>query len=231
MTVSISRLYDDSRTASRVVMDLEAAGLSHKDISMISSNADDWYGVDGKNIRRGKVDRDADGVDDRAEGAGAGAGIGAAVGGSAGLLAGLGLMAIPGLGPVVAAGWLAAMAVGAIAGGAAGSLIGALTQAGVPKEDAEIYAEGVRRGGTLVSARVPDTDRARYEAILDQEAVNIRTRAEAYRETGWQGFDPNAKPYDATGDYGVAAGLRYDDQTTRGVYEEPIAGESKTSRS
>ncbi len=230
MTISISRLYDDPHTASRVVMDLEAAGLSHKDISMISSNADDWYGVDGKNMTRGKVDRDADGVDDRAEGAGAGAGIGAAVGGTAGLLAGLGIMAIPGVGPVVAAGWLAATAVGAIAGGAAGSVIGALTQAGVPKEDAEIYAESVRRGGTLVCARVPDTDRARYEAIMNQSAVNIRAREHAYRERGWQGFDPNARPADK-GDYGVAAGLRYDDQTTRGVYEEPVKGEAELPRS
>ena len=72
-----------------------------------------------------------------------------------------------------------------------------LTQAGHSKEDAEIYAEGVRRGGTLLSARVPDGERARYEAILDQGAVNIRTRADAYRETGWRGFDPNARPYDS----------------------------------
>ena len=230
MTVSISRLYDDPQTASRVVIDLEAAGLSHKEISMISSNADDWYGVDGNNVKRGKVDRDADGVDDRAEGAGAGAGIGAAVGGTTGLLAGLGIMAIPGVGPVVAAGWLAATAVGAIAGGAAGGVIGALTQAGVPKEDAEIYAESVRGGSTLICARVPDSDRARYEAIMDGSAVDIRTRREAYLEHGWRGFDPNAGPAEK-GDYGVAAGLRYDDQTTRGVYEEPIAGVSKSPRS
>lgn len=230
MTVSISRIYDDPPAASRVVIDLEAAGLSHKDISMISSNADDWYGVDYENMKRSKVDGDADGVDDRAEGAGTGAGIGAAVGGTAGLLAGLGIVAIPGVGPVVAAGWLAATAVGAIAGGAAGGVIGALTQAGVPEADAEIYAESVRRGGTLVCARVPDADRARYEAIMDPSAVNITARGEAYRERGWRGFDPNAGPADK-GDYGVAAGLRYDDQTTRRVYEEPIKGESKSPRS
>jgi hypothetical protein len=59
-----------------------------------------------------------------------GTGIGAGVGGTAGLLAGLGLLAIPGLGPVVAAGWLAATAVGAAAGGAIGGIVGALTEAG-----------------------------------------------------------------------------------------------------
>jgi hypothetical protein len=71
------------------------------------------------------------------------------------LLAGLGLLA-PGLGPVVAAGWLAATAVCAAAGAATGGIVGALTEAGVSKEDAPLYAEGVRRGGTLVSARAPD---------------------------------------------------------------------------
>ena len=87
-------------------------------------------------------------------------------GGIIGLLTGLGLMAIPGVGPVVAAGWLASTAAGVAAGGAAGGIIGALTQTGASEEDASAYAEGIRRGGTLVSARVPDTDRARYEAIL-----------------------------------------------------------------
>ena len=195
MSVIISRLYDDPQTAHRAVMDLEAAGILASDISLVASNADNWYRGDKKTTR--KVDRDHDGVDDRAEGAGAGAGIGAVLGGTAGLLAGLGIMAIPGLGPVVAAGWLAATAAGAVAGGAAGGIIGALTQAGVPKEEAELYAEGVRRGGTLVTARVPDGDRARCEAIMNQAAVNIRDREQMYRESGWSGFDPSAKPYNA----------------------------------
>ena len=86
-----------------------------------------------------------------AEDAGKGAGIGAAVGGVGGLLTGLGLMAIPGVGPVVAAGWLAATAAGAVTGaavgGAAGGIIGGLTDAGVSEDDAHVYAEGVRRGG------------------------------------------------------------------------------------
>jgi hypothetical protein len=193
MTVTISRLYDDPQSANRAVMDLEAAGLPSRDISIVASNADNWYS--DKSSKSRKVDRDHDDVDDRAEGAGAGAGIGAALGGTAGLLAGLGLMAIPGLGPVVAAGWLAATATGAVAGGAVGGIIGALTQAGVSKSDAEVYAEGVRRGGTLVTARVPDRDRARYEAILDQAAVNIREREQTWRDSGWTGFDPSSRPY------------------------------------
>lgn len=195
MTVTISRLYDDYAAASQAVLDLEAAGLSSSEISIVASNADNWYRGSRTGTRTRRVDKDHDGTDDRIEGAEAGAGIGAVLGGAAGLLAGLGLIAIPGIGPVVAAGWLVATGAGLVAGGAAGGIIGALTQAGVSKEEAHVYAEGVRRGGTLVSARVPDRERTRYEAILDRSAINIRERGEAYRRAGWKGFDESAPPY------------------------------------
>src|SRR6478735_5756441 len=160
MTVTISRLYETHNDAQQAVRRLEAAGVPHSDISLVANNSDGWFNSDKK------VDRDRDGVDDRAEGAGKGAGIGAGVGGAAGLLAGLGLLAIPGLGPVVAAGWLASTALGAAAGAATGGVVGALTEAGVSEEDAPLYAEGVRRGGTLVTARVAEGDRARFDAVL-----------------------------------------------------------------
>jgi len=198
MTVTISRLYDSYAQAAEAVSNLEKAGVPHSDISIVANNSDNWYSENTVRKTTGgpaTVDRDRDGVDDRAEGAGAGAGIGAATGGVVGLLTGLGLLAIPGVGPVVAAGWLVATAAGAAVGGTAGGIIGALTQAGTSEEDAYLYAEGVRRGGTLVSARVPDADRARYEAVLDRSSVNIRDRGAAWRKAGWQNFDPNAAPY------------------------------------
>ena len=188
MAVTVSRLYDRYADAERAVTALESAGIPNSDISIVANNSDEWY-------NSGKKDRDRDGVDDRAESAGKGAGIGAGLGGAAGLLAGLGLLAIPGLGPVVAAGWLAATAVGAAAGAATGGIIGALTEAGVSEEDAHTYAEGVRRGGTLVTALVPDTDRAKFDAILDQSSVNIRDRRAMWQKSGWQRFDPQSKPY------------------------------------
>jgi hypothetical protein len=191
MTVTISRLYDNYSDAQRAVASLETAGVPHSDLSIVANNSDNWYSTDKK------VDRDRDGVDDRAEGAATGASLGAGLGGAAGLLAGLGLLAIPGLGPVVAAGWLASTALGAVAGGATGGVVGALTQAGVSDEEAPLYAEGVRRGGTLVSARVPDADRARYEAILNQSAVNLRDRSAAWQKAGWKSYDPSAQPYGA----------------------------------
>jgi hypothetical protein len=191
MTKTISRLYDSYTEAQRAVTDLEAAGVPHSNISIVANNSDEWYGNDSK------VDRDHDGKDDRAEGARTGAGIGAGVGGAAGLLTGLGLLAIPGVGPVVAAGWLVATAVGTAAGAATGGIVGGLTQMGVSQEDADVYAEGVRRGGTLVSARVEDAQATQYEAVLDRSAVNIQDRGAAYRKSGWTSFDPAAKPYGA----------------------------------
>jgi hypothetical protein len=211
MTDTISALFDDYPSASRAVTELENAGLPNDDISIVSNNAEGWYNPDrtgrptayradrldrGDTLDRdGRIDRDHDGVDDRAEGAGTGAGIGAVAGGIAGALAGLGLLAIPGLGPVVAAGWLASTAAVALMGGAAGGIIGALTQWGVGEEEAHTYAEGVRRGGTLVTAHVPEADRGRYLAILNRGAVRINERAEDYRRGGWTRYDPNAPTY------------------------------------
>ncbi len=193
--ITISRLYDDYEAASRAVAELERAGLPADDISIVANNAEGRY---DRNTTTSRVDpehdRDHDGVDDRAEGARTGAGVGAALGGMAGVLAGIGMIAIPGVGPVVAAGWLVATAAGAVAGGAAGGLIGALTQAGVSEDEAHVYAEGVRRGGTLVTARVPDAERTRFEAILDQSAVNYRDRSAHWEQAGWNRFDPNAAP-------------------------------------
>ena len=195
MTVTISRLYNSYAAAREAVANLEAAGVKYNDISILASNADNSYTSDRK---AGTFpDRDLDGKDDRAEAAGTGAGVGAAVGGAAGLLAGLGLMAIPGVGPVVAAGWLVATLTGAAAGGATGGIVGALTQAGVSKEEADVYAEGLRRGGAVVSARVADADSPRLQAIMDRSSVKLADRSTAYRNAGWKSFDPAATPYTA----------------------------------
>ena len=185
MTKTVTGLFDHYSDATAAVAELKATGISDSDISIVSNNADGRY---------------KDGDNDAAEGAGAGAGIGAAVGGVGGLLTGLGIMAIPGVGPVVAAGWLAATAAGAVAGavvgGAAGGLIGALTNSGVDERDAHVYAEGVRRGGTLVTAKVDDSRAAEAEAILQRSNwVDLPTRRTAYEGEGWTAFDDAADPY------------------------------------
>jgi hypothetical protein len=195
MATTISRLYSSYPDAKAAIQALEAAGVEHGDINVIASNADNWYKGNASTKPGTFPDRDLDGKDDRTEAARSGAGMGAVAGGAVGVLAGLGLIAIPGVGPVVAAGWLVSTLAGAAAGGAAGGIIGALTQAGVSKNDADLYAEGLRRGGAVVSARVADADAARLQAVMDRSAIQVTDRAAAYRQSGWTNFDPNASPY------------------------------------
>ena len=139
---TIARLYDEYEDAAQAVRDLEAAGIPHDDISLVANN--ERNRVFGPGVISGT---------EAVPGAEIGAGVGAVAGGGAGVLAGLGLLAIPGVGPVVAAGWLVALAVGAVGGAAAGGLLGGLVGAGVSDEHAEVFVEGVRRGGTLVTDR------------------------------------------------------------------------------
>ncbi|RWC97976.1 MAG: hypothetical protein EOS32_01905 [Mesorhizobium sp.] len=183
---TVTGLFDDYQDASDAVSELEAIGVPRDDISIVANNSDNWY-----------RDETSEAGDDAA----AGAGLGALVGGAGGLLTGLGIMAIPGVGPVVAAGWLAATAVGAVGGavvgGAAGGIVGALTESGVPERDAHVYAEGVRRGGSLVTAKVDDRLTGEAERILRGErAANLDERRSAYEASGWTGFDATAEPYD-----------------------------------
>ena len=191
MKRTLTRLFDNRADAETAVRDLEAAGFDHTDLSLVASDRDSVAGE-----QRSFLDRDADrdGENDTLEGAGEGAATGGAIGAGAGLLAGLGLLAIPGLGPVVAAGWLASTlvgaAAGAVVGGATGGLLGALKDAGVPDEDANVYAEGVRRGGSLVSVKVKEDDVARAELILNEaRGVDATTRGSVYRQEGWTRFE------------------------------------------
>jgi hypothetical protein len=198
MTQTVAALYDTYDSAVTAVNALEAAGIPHSEISIVSNNVDNQYGKD----------RPAEAAKD----AGKGAGVGAVVGGVGGLLTGLGLLAIPGVGPVVAAGWLVATAAGAatgaVVGGAAGGLVGSLTGAGVPEHDAHFYAEGVRRGGTLVTARVDDARASAAREILQRyKSVDPAVRGAAYREGGWTSFDENAPAY--TADQVAAERSRY----------------------
>ena len=180
---TISRTYRSYDHAARIVAELEEAGIPSGDISLIANNAD------------GPLEEARTAADDAADGAATGVGVGAALGGAVGLLTGLGLLAIPGVGPVVAAGWLATTATGAAVGGAAGGIVGALADAGIPDEEAGYYAESLRRGDALVVVR---TDAARADTaqrIMDRDAIDIRRAREAWEQGGWTGFDPNSTVY------------------------------------
>ena len=196
MSKTITRLFDNYSDATAAVRELEQLGIRHDDLSIVASNADQHHGDHGT-----RGDGDLDDVNDHGD-VTRGTSTGALLGGAGGLLAGLGLLAIPGLGPIVAAGWLAATAAGAgigAAGGAAtGGIVGALKNAGHTEDEANVYSEGVRRGGSLVSAKVPDDLVSQTEAVLDRnKSVDAQTRGQAYRDTGWTSFDDNAPAYTA----------------------------------
>src|SRR5471032_1649235 len=195
MTKTITRVYNDYPAAEMAVRELKSAGLGDSHIGIVASNADGWHKPGGGDVDP-KHDKDRDGKDDRSEGAATGGGLGAVAGGAAGLAAGLGLLAIPGVGPVVAFGWLAALATGAVAGGATGGIVGALVESGTSKENAELYVESLRRGGAIVTAKVPDDEQIKYSAIMDASAFDIAARETAYRSSGWKGYDPAAPAYD-----------------------------------
>ena len=200
MAKTVVGLFDTAAEAQSVVQELINSGFQRNDISLVANDAKGEYAnyreVGGRAARLPKVPVPA---------------RSAAVCSVAclGLLVGVGALAIPGIGPVLAAGPLAAALgaagastlVGAGIGAAAGGIIGALVGAGIPEADAGFYAEGVRRGGTLVLVKSSDDMAQRaYDAMRRYGAVDVDERSGSWRETGWKSFDPNAEPYTGTTD-------------------------------
>jgi hypothetical protein len=128
---------------------LKAAGFRNTDISVLLPKNDG--NKDLAHVRATKAP----------EGASAGAGSGALVGGTLGWLVGIGALAVPGLGPLIAAGPIVAMLAGAGAGGAVGGVTGALVGAGIPEYEAKRYEGRVRHGGILLSVHADDTQWSR----------------------------------------------------------------------
>lgn len=173
-------LFDNITQAQHAVSALEAADISHNDISVITNNQNSHYGMSSTGADAVVPGSDNDPT--------AEAGRGALAGGITGFLVGLAPFVIPGLGPIAAVGWLASTLVGAGIGATVG-VVGALNHAGIPEEDAAYYSEGVRRGGTLVVVKTPDEMADRASRIMDDAgAININERSEQYRR---EGFQPN----------------------------------------
>jgi hypothetical protein len=121
------------------------------------------------------------------------AGSNAFVGGAIGLAAGLFAVLLPGFGWLIAAGPLVGAFGGLTAGVAVGGLIGILKDHGISDDQAEFYAEGVRRGGALVTVHGVDEQReTEARKILDRSgAIEVEQLADEWRSTGWTG--PQAK--------------------------------------
>lgn len=161
MAKTIVTIYDELSRASDAVQDLLSAGFARDSISLVVSDVDRGYAA----YLEKPESQMNEGLPEDEE---SGAITGSIVGGLAGLLLGLGVVAIPGIGPVLAAGPLATALLGAGAGTVTGSLVGAIAEWDVPEEEAEYYTERVRQGSTLVSVTTAD-----HQA---DQAVSILTR-------------------------------------------------------
>jgi hypothetical protein len=178
MTKTVVAFFDDITVARQVVEDLVNADFVRSSISLITNDAHNQYSQ--------YLDKDYTPRRDAVT-ASEGAGFGAIVGALTGLLAGLAALTIPGVGILIVAGPIVAGLTGAVAGALTGGITGALIKSGVPEDKAPYYAEGIRRGGTLISVQTYDVLRA--ENIMNRHgAINIHERFNLWQQTGWKGF-------------------------------------------
>jgi len=180
--VGVFNSVSDAQTA---VRELESTGIARDHISLVANKNAVGYDT----MDESDKDKASDVVAD--------AGIGAALGGVGGLLlSAAGAITIPVIGPILAAGPIAAALTGAGIGAATGGLIGALTESGIPEEHAKYYAEGVRRGDVLVTVRAEPGMADQVSDILDRNhAVNVDDRVTDWKDRGWSGYSNDASPY------------------------------------
>jgi len=143
------------------------------------------------------------------EGATTGAGTGVVVGGALGWLAGIGALAIPGLGPFIAAGPIMAALAGAGVGGTVGGVVGALVGMGMPEYEAKRYEGRVKKGGILLSVHSDNSDWAKKAKRILEE-----TGAEDVSSTGESGadFSKSDKPMPRAGERTVVVEEIDDDE-------------------
>jgi hypothetical protein len=184
----IVALYDHYDDASKAVGDIVATGVSRDHISLLANNlSGDHPALVSNPIVAGE---DFTTHDEAQPAAVTGAEFGLSIGGVVGILAAAGAILIPGIGPLIAAGALATIAAGAAAGGVIGGAVGMLTEHGISPDDSHLYAEGLKRGGTLVTVLVEES---RLDAVRQifktYGAIDIEKRGAAWTAEGWVAFD------------------------------------------
>src|SRR5918999_632955 len=169
MAKAVFGLVDTEMHAERLVNELKNSGFSNNDISVLFPD------------KSGTRDFAHEQHTKAPEGAAAGAGTGGVIGGALGWLVGIGALAIPGLGPFIAAGPIMAALSGAAAGAALGGLTGALNESGNPEYENKRYEGKIKEGNILISVHTDDRDeRARAKRILEEAgAEDVADTAEA----------------------------------------------------
>lgn len=182
MAKNVVALFENAQQAQSALQDLQGAGIPRDQINLVTQdrraqNDVPNFAQDTERVEKGEAI-----MTDTA--------AGALFGGAGGALLGVAALAIPGLGPILAAGPIAATIAGVITGAAGGAAIGALQDAGIGEGDAHIYAEAVRRGGTLLMVHTSDDNSDRVQDLLDRhKPVDIDELSEDYRRGGWDRFD------------------------------------------
>jgi len=146
MKKSVIGIVETQIQAERIVEELQQRGVSSNDVSVLFPD------------KRGTKDFAHEHNTKAPEGAVAGVGAGGVIGGTLGLLAGIGALAIPGVGPLIAAGPLMATLSGAAAGAAFGGIAGGLIGMGVPEYEAKSYEGKIRSGNILIAVHTEDGD-------------------------------------------------------------------------
>ncbi|MBA2676831.1 MAG: hypothetical protein H0U76_00295 [Ktedonobacteraceae bacterium] len=180
---AVVAMFENTRDADKAVDDLTAMGYDKDAVGVMAKK---------EVLQQGKKEGHDLGSD-----AGVGAVSGTAVGGITGLLVGVGALAIPGLGPIIAAGTfgtiIGATAVGAGIGAAAGGIVGSLTGMGLSKDESHFYAEGVKRGNILVTVQArPEQVQQVSDTMRSDNAVDVNTRRQEWQDQGWTQFDETA---------------------------------------
>lgn len=175
-------LYDDLDTANTAVAALLREGIAPGQINILSRTVEGHPGhLEHPRHAAHVMDSGLDG-----------AGGGALLGGGLGLLVSLTALAIPGLGPFIAAGPFVATITGAGLGAFGGGLVGLSVGLGVDEAEAEYYAEGIERGGTIVSVVVPEDQIITVEHIMNTHGlVDIEQRTQEWKQAGWTGYSPS----------------------------------------
>lgn len=196
---SVIGLFDEFQDAQIAVERLLHQGFERAAISVLANDLDVHVAEEDADVEQTDLKRRA-----MAEGAKTGAGTGAVVGtlsgGMLGLLVGMGTIALPGVGAIVAVGpllsTLTGAGVGAAAGAALGGLVGALVKVGVPEHDALFFAEAVRRGGVLVLVHASEGHAgAAADILADCGAVDVEKRRADFEVAGFVGASPDARTY------------------------------------
>jgi hypothetical protein len=185
MATTVVGMFDSFEAAHAALDELAANGIPEEDLGVVHSG--EQHG------RREHASRTGAGV-------AAGAGTGAVAGGAAGLIASLAGVVLPGFGPMVAAGWLAATLAGAGFGAAAGGLVGALLASGIPEHEAHVYEEGLRRGKSLVTARCDDVRAPQVATVLERHgALDVEETAKDFERGGWTRPVARSEPAERSG--------------------------------